>query len=72
LANERTLLAWIRTSLAMVGLGAALARIDEVTGGVGAVVFIAAGLFCLVLGTQRYSLACWLTPRYPYVSPTHI
>jgi len=54
LANERTLLAWIRTSLAMVGLGAALARIDEVTGGVGAVIFICAGLFCLILGTQRY------------------
>ena len=70
MANERTLLAWIRTSLAMVGLGAALARIDEVTGGIGAVVFIAAGLFCLVLGTQRYSLACCLTPCYPYVSPT--
>eukprot|EP01087_Luapelamoeba_hula_P001072 TRINITY_DN10822_c0_g1_i1.p1 TRINITY_DN10822_c0_g1~~TRINITY_DN10822_c0_g1_i1.p1 ORF type:complete len:189 (-),score=23.77 TRINITY_DN10822_c0_g1_i1:45-611(-) len=54
LANERTLLAWVRTSLAMVGLGAGLARFDEVTGGIGAVVFVTAGLFCLIVGTQRY------------------
>ncbi len=54
MANERTLLAWVRTALAMVGLGAALTKIDELTGGIAAIVFIAMGLFCMILGTHRY------------------
>ena len=59
LANERTLLAWIRTGLAMIAGGVAVGFLSSTDGfataaGVGAICF--GGLICL-LGYRRYLLA---------------
>lgn len=59
LANERTYLAWLRTALAVVALGAVLARLPGArTGPVTAAAALALGFGSLALayGTRRYYL----------------
>ena len=65
LANERTFLAWVRTSLTFASAGVALTqlfRLPELGDGrpvhtastvIGSL-FVAAGLLCLVLGVYRF------------------
>lgn len=55
LANERTLLAYVRTSLSMIGLGAILAKwIDHPTALGGGIVLAAAGVVVLAVGLVRF------------------
>jgi len=56
LANERTLLAWLRTGLGTVGLGLLAAKFvgNEVSLLVGGFVLVAIGAAMLVYGTTRY------------------
>jgi len=59
LANERTYLAWLRTALAVVALGAVLARLpgartSPVTA--AAALALAFGSLALAYGTRRYYL----------------
>src|ERR1700716_3940343 len=68
LANERTLLAWVRTSLALMGLGFVVARFglflrqlaaETRTPGAAistplGVMLVAAGLLAMVLATARF------------------
>lgn len=59
LANERTLLAWIRTALAIIAGGAAVTFISPLPRyglvmGLGAIVF---GGVCAVIGYVRYHIA---------------
>ena len=59
LANERTYLAWLRTSLAVVALGAVLTRLPgsrraEVIA--ASVVAVVSALGALAYGTRRYYL----------------
>lgn len=60
LANERTLLAWVRTALALLALGVALDAFGDIlTGGYGhvlAVGILALALFCTVSGVRRWWL----------------
>lgn len=57
LANERTFLAWIRSALALVALGIAVATFVSTTGTRGLSVILACGL--IVLG-GLLSFAAWL------------
>lgn len=57
LANERTYLAWLRTSLAVVALGAVMARVAESTSlavTAAACGTVAFGVVALAYGTARY------------------
>lgn len=55
LANERTLLAYIRTSLSMIGLGAILAKwIEHPSALVGGIVLGGTGVFVLIVGGVRF------------------
>jgi len=58
LANERTLLAWIRTSLAFLALGVALDALDDiVTAGHSSLLAfgsVSLGLLCAVGGVRRW------------------
>jgi putative membrane protein len=55
LANERTLLAYIRTSLAMIGLGALLAKwIDHPSALIGGVALATGGVVVVGVGLVRF------------------
>jgi uncharacterized membrane protein YidH (DUF202 family) len=55
LANERTFLAWLRTSLGSVGLGVAVAKLDSSRyAQVSGCLFIAVGALFLLYSTLRY------------------
>ena len=56
LANERTFLAWLRTSIALIVLGLAFARFAPGPGGgaVVAIVLLASGIALLLYSGQRY------------------
>ena len=57
LANERTFLAWLRTALAVIALGAVLARLStHRTAATAAAIVIVSGcgVLTLVYGTRRY------------------
>jgi putative membrane protein len=57
LANERTFLAWVRSSLAFIGLGVLLAKLVEtegITAEVAGLLMIAAGAVMLVYATWRF------------------
>jgi uncharacterized membrane protein YidH (DUF202 family) len=57
LANERTLNAWVRTALGMVGLGVALPKlVDAHSPGalVGGVALIIVGAVCVLYSGHRY------------------
>ncbi len=56
LANERTFLSWLRTSVSMIGLGIALAKfsVGEKEGIVSASLLCAAGLLAVLYARQRY------------------
>jgi putative membrane protein len=57
LANERTWLAWVRTALGLVALGAAVARFSPDQGArndAAAALIVAIGLAALAFGTYRY------------------
>ena len=59
LANERTLLAWIRTSLAVLAGGIALTQLghDSTTKTVIGIVAILLGVFMAAVGYQRFRVA---------------
>jgi putative membrane protein len=57
LANERTFLAWLRTALAVIALGAVLARLASTrTAATSAAVIVvsAGGILTLIYGARRY------------------
>lgn len=57
LANERTWLAWVRTAVGLVVLGAAVARFSPDQGArndAAAALIVAIGLAALIFGTYRY------------------
>jgi putative membrane protein len=57
MANERTYLAWLRTSLAIVVLGTALIRLNGTSDApslAAAIMTLAFGIGVLVYGTHRY------------------
>lgn len=71
LANERTFLAWVRTSLGLVGLGVLLAKLVESDGLVAEVaglVMIAFGAGSLVYGAFRYDRVRRLLDRGWYAT----
>jgi len=61
LANERTFLAWIRTSIAIFSVGFLLFKADQYGGlnlswfdkAIG-MMFVVTGIFCFITGTLRY------------------
>jgi putative membrane protein len=57
-ANERTFLAWNRTSLALIGGGLAVARFLDI-GGQGVRLVVALPLIILGVGTSLVSLRRW-------------
>jgi putative membrane protein len=57
-ANERSFLAWVRTSLGVVGFGFLVARFD-----IRSVIAHAAGLLLIVLGTAMIGVAAWRFAR---------
>lgn len=59
LANERTLLAWLRTALALLGGGVGLMQfLPEVAlSGVVGLTMLILGAICLLIGLQRYRSA---------------
>ena len=68
LANERTFLAWIRTSISLIGIGAALAKLGPILHPqrrftVGS--SLAAGVAMMVCGAILTGLAAW---RYHVVN----
>ena len=55
LANERTLLAWVRTSLALLAAGGAVFEFTDIAGRRGlAAVLAAVGVATALLGAMRY------------------
>ena len=55
LANERTFLAWLRTAVAAIGLGLAIAKFSVGRRGlVGGLLFIAVGMILLIYSGSRY------------------
>jgi putative membrane protein len=68
LANERTFLAWIRTSIALIGIGAALTKLSPILHAerrltVGS--SLVAGIAMMVFGAVITGLAAW---RYHVVN----
>jgi putative membrane protein len=57
-ANERTFLAWVRTSIGIVGFGFLVTRFD-----VHSQVAHVAGLLLIVLGTAMIGVAAWRFAR---------
>jgi putative membrane protein len=57
-ANERTFLAWVRTSIGIVGFGFLVARFD-----VHSPIAHVAGLLLTVLGTAMIGVAAWRFAR---------
>lgn len=54
LANERTLLAWMRTGLGVIGLGAVVGKLVIDRGHIAGLVLIAFGAVMLIYGVARY------------------
>ncbi len=57
LANERTLLAWVRTALGVMGLGVMLAKFVETEGAsaeIAGMAFVGFGALMLLYGLYRY------------------
>ena len=52
-ANERTYLAWMRTSLALIGASLGLLKWDAVSNSAGYLVAVL-GVVCLISSTERY------------------
>lgn len=61
LANERTFLAWFRTSLTVVGLGVALVKLQMLQG--FALVSILLGAFMLLYASYRYYHVLYMVNR---------
>lgn len=75
LANERTFLSWVRTSLAFVGLGvlvAELVRTEGVKAEVTGLGLIALGSLALVSSTYRYLRVAALLDEGRFVSSTGV
>jgi uncharacterized membrane protein YidH (DUF202 family) len=53
-ANERTLLAWLRTSAAFFSIGLAFAKIDQFQDDVVSVSFVSVGILTFIVGCIRY------------------
>jgi putative membrane protein len=57
LANERTLLAWVRTALALLAAGGAIYEFTEVSGRKGFAIMLAVvGIAAAVAGATRYAV----------------
>jgi putative membrane protein len=68
LANERTFLAWVRTSIALIGIGAALAKLSPILHPQRRFAIessLAAGVAMMVFGAILAVLAAW---RYHVVN----
>jgi putative membrane protein len=68
LANERTFLAWVRTSIALIGIGAALAKLSPILHAPRRIAVessLAAGVAMMVFGAILAGLAAW---RYHVVN----
>lgn len=59
LANERTLLAWVRTALAVLAGGFALIQLsdDSITQSIIGVAIVALGAFMTIIGYVRFKIA---------------
>lgn len=69
LANERTELAWLRTGVALITLGIAIAKFlfdDSQTGRIIGWIVIAAGLFSMVYATITYVIVARRIERDEY------
>lgn len=68
LANERTFLAWLRTSLAFMGLGVLVAKFPEesTSAQVGGLILIGIGAALLVYGVVRYERIASFLDRGKY------
>ena len=65
LANERTLLAWVRTSIAMIALGIAIAKFshtaetndgERISGGLVGATLTCMGVFFTIYSRKRYHI----------------
>ncbi len=65
LANERTLLAWLRTSLALAAAGAGLLRLGGPSDRPYAIAAFLAAVFVAVAGVGRFAHARALIARVP-------
>ncbi len=71
LANERTFLAWVRTALAVVGLGVLVGKLVEAGGAMAEVIglgMIAFGAAMLLYGIVRFERVTALLDEYKFAS----
>jgi len=69
LANERTILAWVRTALGTVALGVALVKVESEISGL---LFIVVGLLTTIVGYQRYMVIKHALDHFPYEHHTSL
>jgi putative membrane protein len=80
LANERTFLAWVRTSIALLGFGVLIAKLRLLgltpTAGVRStrlgLAFAAAGVLTLLLAAWHYGRTRRMIDGGDYRAPTHL
>lgn len=71
LANERTFLAWVRTALAVIGLGVLLAKLVETEGLIAEItglVMIAFGAAMLIYAVLRYEQVTTLLSNRSFIA----
>lgn len=71
LANERTFLAWIRTSLALIGFGLLISKFSsDIKSVIGGIIFIVLGLIIFVYSAFRYYFVFFLLRRDYFAANT--